>query len=111
MIRSSLCRVPFIAVLLFWVFSGGRLISSTVISSRGSAKPVLNYLVNIAETPSVSSQKRSTWNFSRIRHRLTDFRRWAFRDVGDSVLYHNLSNIGVISQNRDGRKPSSGRRE
>jgi hypothetical protein len=25
-----------------------------------------------------------------MRHRLTGFRLWAFRDVGDSVLYHSL---------------------
>jgi hypothetical protein len=25
------------------------------------------------------------------RHRLKGFRRWPFRDVGDSVLYHSLS--------------------
>src|SRR5450759_5320270 len=33
-----------------------------------------------------------------MRHRLKGFRRWSFRDVGDSVLYHSLLGLGTMQQ-------------
>jgi site-specific recombinase XerC len=44
--------------------------------------------VHRKQTEASRCGERSTWTFSRMRHRLKGFRRWPFRDVGDSVLYH-----------------------
>jgi hypothetical protein len=46
--------------------------------------------VHREQTEASRCGERSTWNFSRMRHRLKGFRRWPFRDVGDSVLHHSL---------------------